>query len=141
MSTLFFWDIDHGKLARLPFLKSLILICVGLLCAFLPIFYLSPPSIDSSKLNSVGSIRAVGLRSWALLFYASLVAPPLIFSFFNLMAKRIRDIGFYGWWFQFAIILLFVILANIHILLAVSMIPIYILFVFLTPPNFSKIIS
>ncbi|MGI9227186.1 MAG: DUF805 domain-containing protein [Gammaproteobacteria bacterium] len=107
MLQILFGDIKKGRLTRLPYLIysllfNLVVIGIGIGVVL---------SIGAGEQIINGEIqqaqqKILSMFSGPLLLIFLVVTILLVFSWYNLMAKRIRDIGIPGWWAVLAIVIL-----------------------------------
>lgn len=107
MLQILFGDIKFGRLARLPYfiyslLFNLVVIGIGIGVVL---------SIGAGEQIISGDIqqaqqKILSMFSGPFLLIFLVVTILLVFSWYNLMAKRIRDIGISGWWAVLAIVIL-----------------------------------
>ena len=107
MFKVLFGDISNGRLMRLPYLGYSLLIDL-LVIGFVIAVILT---IGAGEQTIGGNLQQAQdmLREWFTLpFFIVFGLFMLLFVYagFNIMAKRIRDIGLPGWWVLLAIIVL-----------------------------------
>jgi len=108
----FFGNISDGRLTRLPYLGSALLINLIMVGAV----FATVVAIGAGEHLIGGELQKAQnmLREWFTLPFFTVFSLGVlfyIFAIFNLMAKRLRDIGFSGWWAVLVIILLELIIS------------------------------
>jgi uncharacterized membrane protein YhaH (DUF805 family) len=100
-------DVKDGRLQRLPYLGSSILLFVLMMMFILAIIF----SIGIGEKALGGDLQQAQetLRDWfsiPFLIIFCIVMTVLLFAKLNIMAKRLRDIGFSGWGIVAAILVI-----------------------------------
>lgn len=107
MLQILFGDIKFGRLARLPyFIYSLLfnLVVIGIGIGVVLSIGAGEQIISGDIQQAQQKILSMFSGSFLLIFLV--VTILLVFSWYNLMAKRIRDFGISGWWTVLAIVIL-----------------------------------
>ncbi|HHA19117.1 MAG TPA: DUF805 domain-containing protein [Methylophaga sp.] len=103
----FFGNVADGRLLRLPYLGYVLLINLIIVCAV----FATIAAIGAGEHLIGGNLQQAQnmLREWFTLPFFIVFGLGTLFYFFaifNLMAKRLRDIGIPGWWAVLAVIIL-----------------------------------
>lgn len=99
MFRVFFGDIAKGRLLRLPYLGYAILLPLLVLLLFFGFAVLLglTDKIMGGDVQAMQDIIASQVSVLAFFFLIPLMC-MVVFAHFNIMAKRIRDMGLPGWW-------------------------------------------
>ena len=107
MLKILFGDIKHGRLTRLPyFIYSLVfnLVVIGIGVGVVLSIGAGEQLISGD--TELAQQKILSMLSGPFLLVFLVVTVLLVFSWYNLMAKRLRDIGLPGWWSVLVIVIL-----------------------------------
>lgn len=110
MFKVLFIDIVGGRLTRLHYLAYLLLLSllsIGFGLAVVLAIGVSEHIVGGNLQQAQEQLREWFSLPFLIIF--GLISTLFVFSGFNIMAKRIRDIGLLGWWVTLAIIALEII--------------------------------